>query len=342
MSALSQASHGSEDVGASLDAKLKHPQFDPVDFLNEALPTLSLSSQTQAQKTNRSAQIQSASTDTLTFLSSLNSYNVRSSSELTSLTDEIIRSGNRLAYEVEVLRGDVNGLHELLSESLRQDIELFVGEQMANGVQKPEGNVTSKNIEDAAEETEEIKAVNHDPDFIIQLRMLGEVKARLEAVITIFGEAMKWSIPPSDISSSLISVSAPELGIQYTEEDDKAREVLRAIRAEITDLLNSGPGGLAGYEAASRRVEEYRLLAQVWKGTGEEKARIRFVDTLTKIVEDRKKALEAQRNSRDARSDSTQRPSSAMGRLSKASTEVGGAAGLFRNLQRLKDDLYLE
>lgn len=342
MSVLPRASHESEDMGTSLDAKLKQSQFDPIDYLNEALPALTLASQTQAQKANRSTQIQNVSTDTLTFLSALNTHNIRSSSELTSLTDEIIRSGNRLAYEVEVLRGDVNGLHELLSESLRQDIGLFVDEQLANGAMEPSGNRSNTDAEDM-DGKKDMKAPNQDPDFIVQLRMLGKVKTRLEAVITIFGEAMKWSIPPSDMSSSLISVSAPELGIQYTEEDDKAREVLRAIRAEITDLLNSSPGGmLAGYEAASKRVEEYRLLAQVWKGTGEEKARTRFVDTLTKMVEDRRKSLEAQRISRDGGSDATQRSSSAMGRLSKASTEVGGAAGLFRNLQRLKDDLYLE
>lgn len=341
MSASLQASHGSGDAGISLDARLRQSQFDAIDFLNDTLPSLTLSSQTQAQKASRSTQIQSVSTDTLTFLSTLNAHNIRSSSELTSLTDEIIRSGNRLAYEVEVLRGDVNGLHELLSESLRQDIELFVGDQLVDGAVEPSRNETGVNA-DSADGTRDMKVLNYDPDFIIQLRMLGKVKARLEAVVAVFGEAMKWSIPPSDMSSSLISVSAPELGIQYTEEDDKAREVLRAIRAEITDLLNSGSGGVAAFEAASRRVEEYRLLAQLWKGTSEEKARVKFVDTLIKIVEDRRKALEAQRASREARSDVSQRSSSAMGRLSKASTEVGGAAGLFRNLQRLKDDLYLE
>jgi hypothetical protein len=341
MSASLQAGHGSEDAGTSLDARLRQSQFDAIDFLNDTLPSLTLSSQTQAQKASRSTQIQSVSTDTLTFLSTLNAHNIRSSSELTSLTDEIIRSGNRLAYEVEVLRGDVNGLHELLSESLRQDINLFVVDQLADGAVEPSGNGLAADA-GHADETRDMKVLNYDPDFIIQLRMLGKVKARLEAVITIFGEAMKWQIPPSDMSSSLISVSAPELGIQYTEEDDKAREVLRAIRAEITDLLNSGSGGVTGFEAASRRVEEYRLLAQLWKGTSEEKARVKFVDTLIKIVEDRRKALETQRASRDARSDVSQRSSSAMGRLSKASTEVGGAAGLFRNLQRLKDDLYLD
>jgi hypothetical protein len=240
-----------------------------------------------------------------------------------------------------VLRGDVNGLHELLSESLRQDIKLFVGDQVAAGHIEPSSNGDGPTLEGVGE-TQDVNVLNYDPDFMIQLRMLGKVKARLEAVITIFGEAMKWPMPPSDMSSSLISVSAPELGIQYTEEDDKAREVLKGIRAEITDLLNSASGGFAGLEAASQRAEEYRLLAQLWKGTGEEKARIKFVETLIKLVEDRRKALEAQRASREARADGSQRPSSAMGRLSKASNEVGGAAGLFRNLQRLKDDLYLE
>jgi len=341
MSASVQASHGFEDAGVSLDSKLKHSQFDPIDFLNDTLPTLILSSQTQTQKASRPTQIQSASTDTLNLLSTLNTYNIRSSSELTSLTDEIIRSGNRLAYEVEVLRGDVNGLHELFSESLRQDINLFVGDQLSNGSVEPLGDGADAGAENA-DGTRETKVVNYDPDFISQLRMLGKVKARLEAVINIFGEAMKWPIPPSDISSSLISVSAPELGIQYTDEDDNAREVLRSIRAEITDLLNSSSDGLSGLDAASRRAEEYRLLAQLWKSTSEEKARNKFVDGLLRIVEDRRKVLEAQRNSRDARPDGSQRSSSAMGRLSKVSNEVGGAAGLFRNLQRLKDDLYLE
>ncbi|KEF60698.1 uncharacterized protein A1O9_02259 [Exophiala aquamarina CBS 119918] len=341
MSASVQASNGSEDAGFSLDDKLKHSQFDPIDFLNDTFPALSLSSQTQTQKASRPTQIQSVSADILNLLSTLNTYNIRSSSELTSLTDEIVRSGNRLAYEVEVLRGDVNGLHELLSESLRKDIELFVGEQLPNGAVKPPGDETDTHAENA-DETREAKVISHDPDFIIQLRMLGKAKARLEAVINIFGEAMKWPIPPSDISSSLISVSAPELGIQYTEEDEKAREVLRNIRAEITDLLNSTNDGFSGLEAASRRAEEYRFLAQVWKGTSEEKARNKFVDGLLKTVEDRKKWLEAQRASRDTRSDGSQRSTSAMGQRSKVSNEVGGAVGLFRNLQRLKDDLYLE
>jgi hypothetical protein len=316
------------ETNGQLLAKFNEPQFDAVDFLNDLLPPLNMSSSTHTQKTTRSGPIQSASTDSLALLSSLNTVNIRASSDLSSLTDEIIRSGNRLAYEVEILRGDVSGLHELLTDSLREDIGHFVRDAVdgADPAASPQG-LLSKN----------------EPDFMTQLRLLGKVKARLEAVVTIFGEAMKWPMPPSELSmaSSLISVSAPELGIQSTEEDDKAREVLKAIRTEITEALNSEGGGYAGWEAAAQRVEEYRQLASLWKGTGEEKARTKFVDTLAKAVEDRRKVLESWGTSRNARADGVPRPSSAMGRSTKAANE-GGAVGLFRNLQRLKDDLYLE
>ncbi|KIW93928.1 uncharacterized protein Z519_05243 [Cladophialophora bantiana CBS 173.52] len=328
-----------DDGSGSMLAKLSQPQFDPVDFLNDSLPNLNLSSQTQISKSGRSTQIQSASTDSLALLSSLNTISIRASSELTSLTDEIIRSGNRLAYEVEVLRGDVNGFHDLLTESLRDDISQFVKNDVAGNEPPVLSSVgdSDDTLQNAGSEDE--------PDFMTRLRLLGKVKARLESVITVFGEAMKWPIPPSELSmaSSLISVSSPELGIQSTAEDDKAREVLKSIRAEIDDLLGPESDGYAGLEAAFHRIEEYRQLAILWKGTGEEKARLKFVDSLAKTVEDRRKTLDAQGRARNAKMANSARSSSAVGRNPRSSTEgSGGAAGLFRNLQRLKDDLYLE
>lgn len=344
MSTASHTSHPGQDAASLLETRLHQSQdFDPVAFLNDNLPTLNLSSQpqthtqtqTQPQKAGRSTHLQNASTGTLNLLSTLNTSNIRSTSELASLTDDIIRSGNRLAYEVEVLRGDVNGLHELLTEALRDDINLFV-RQVSSDQQT--------DLETETKEAHQGSQQSQDPDFMIQLRVLEKVRARLEAVIAIFGEAMKWPVVPSELpgGSNLISVSAPELGIQNTEEDDKAREALRDIRSEITELLNSSPDGHAGLEAATRRVEEYRQISLLWKGTGEEKVRTKFVDTLTRLVEDRKKTLQTQKLARDAKADNTTRSSSAMGRITKASSEVTGAAGLFRNLQRLKDDLYLE
>ena len=321
-----------EDRNKPILTKLGQAQFDPVDFLNESLPSLSLSP--QSQKAGRSTQVQSVATESLALLSSLNTINIRSSTELTSLTDEIIRGGNRLAYEVEVLRGDVNGFYDLLTETLREDIAHFVAVEVINA--EPTAGIDRDEVAKAP-------APSDGPEFMSRVRSLGKVRARLESVITVFGEAMKWPVPPSEVSgAALISVSAPELGIQSTEEDEKAREVLMQIRTEIIDLLGADFAVYTGVDAASQRVQDYRQLALLWKSTSEEKARLKFVESLAKLVEDRRKALDAREAARTNRSDGPAYSNSAMGRIQKGVNETGGAVGLFRNLQRLKDDLYLE
>lgn len=304
-------------------ASLKVESFDPVDYLNATLPSVNLAAQAQT-KTSRPAQLQSATSDIQAILSKLNTHNIRSSSDLTSSTDDILRSGNRLAYEVEILRGDINNFFELLTETLRDDIRHFVQDEAVQEIDQNESD----------------RSKVAQPAFMNQLRMLGQVKARLESVVAIFGEAMKWSVPPSDLSmaSSLISVSAPELGVQSTEEDDKARESARAIRSELQDLLESDGGGYTGLEAATKRVGQYKDLVSIWKGTAEEKVRIRFVESLIKMLDDRKRLLDSRNAQSRNQPGSTQRSSSAQGRTTK--TDSGG--GLFRNLARLKDDLYLD
>ena len=311
-------------------APLSRAQFDAVDYLNETLPSLNLSAQNQSSKASRPAQMQTASSEVQTLLSKLNTHNVRSSSELTSLTDEILRSGNRLAYEVEILRGDINNFYDLLTDTLKEDINHFVRDQTVPENLEPE----TKNGTPGQQTTD------NDPVFITQLRMLGQVKARLEAVVAIFGEAMKWSVPPSDlhVASSLISVSAPELGVQNTEEDERARESARAIRGEIQELLDSDGGGYVGLEAAANRLEHYKDLATIWKGTAEERVRLRFVESLIKQLDDRKRILDAKGLAHLSRTGIAQRSSSAQGRPGKAD----GGGGLLRNLARLKDDLYLD
>lgn len=319
--------------GITVDEKLallSQAQFDPVDYLNGAFPNFFLSTQRQSSKATRSAQMQTASSEVQTLLSKLNTHNVRSSSELTSLTDEILRSGNRLAYEVEILRGDINSFYDLLTDTLKGDIRHFVQDEVTlNGLE-----ANSENAEVGQGPTKQ-----SDPVFITQLRMLGQVKSRLEAVVAIFGEAMKWSVPPSDlhVASSLISVSAPELGVQNTE-DEKARESARMIRSEVQDLLDSGGGGITGLEAATRRVEQYKDLATIWKGTAEEKVRLRFVESLMRQLDDRKRLLDSKGLSQPTRTGGAQRSSSAQGRPVRGD----GGGGLFKNLARLKDDLYLD
>jgi hypothetical protein len=318
--------------------QLKAPSFDAVSFLNDTLPVLTISSAQQpGPKGGKVVQIQDASAQLQGLLTKVNAQHIRSSSQLTQVTDDILRSGSRLAYEVEVLRGDANGLYEVLTETLKSDISHFVTEQVAVDANGGTGN-------DAAGDAE-------DPDFIIQLRMLGQVKARLEAVIGVFGEAMKWNTTSENsVTSSLISVSAPELAMMETTDRDKNdQETANKYRSDIIDLLDSDGGGYAGLEAAAEKVETLRLLCIVWKGTAEERTRTKFVDSLSKLVEDRRKSLGSRAPPQRARADSsTQRSSSMPGRPGGTSgrnppTESSNApGGLFRNLQKLRDEIYLD
>lgn len=311
---------GDEDLTIE---RLLEADFDAVQFLNDTSTVPTLSSQGAAAKLNKGSQLQTTFTDVQSQISKLNAYNARTSTELTILTDEILRSGNRLAYEVEVLRSDANSLFDLLSETLKEDIALFVGE------------TTSAEPNNDGE----IKAVNNDPEFMQQLRLLGHVKARLEEVIRVFGDALKWPIPPSDVSmaSTLISVSAPELGVTSTVEDDKARATIRAYREQIVDLLNSEGGGFEGLEAAQQRIQAYQNLALIWKGTVEEKARNRVVEGFAKLADDRRKALETQ-SQRRSHIDSAR--SSAQ--PSRSGTPGLQSGGLLGGLRKLRDEIYLD
>ena len=308
---------------------LSKTRFDAVDYLNDVLlPTVNLTSLAQSTKGSRVSQLQTASNDLQGSLSKINAHNIRTSAELTTLTDEILRSGNRLAYEVEILRGDVNSFYDLLTDTLKDDIQLFVQREVLEPSTELDGADTGEAGHTAS---------RGDPAFIAQLRRLTQVKERLEAVVTLFGEAMKWPVPPSEMSSSLISVSAPELGYQTTAEDDKAQETTQKIRLEIQDLLESDGGSNKSLEAALRSVEDYRKLASLWKGTSEEKVRARFVESLQRLVDDRRRELEARGMTGRSRTGSPHRSSSVQGRPAR---QDGG--GLFRDLARLKDNFYLD
>ncbi|PYI26596.1 hypothetical protein BP00DRAFT_490086 [Aspergillus indologenus CBS 114.80] len=324
------------------------PSFDPAEYLNNALPALTLASSQSIPNNNSSSSsnprgaapgssssvpLPEMSTQIQSVLSQISAHNVRHSSTLTRLTDEILRGGSRLAYEVEVLRGETIALSDTLTEALRGDIAKFVPE----GVDESSG----KEVDQEEEDTE--AATIQDPEFITKLRMLNQVRARLEEVVQTFGDAMEWPVPPSETSlaSSFISVSAPEAGPENQSQEEKGQEVARQLRAEVTGLLESNGGGLEGVEAASRRVEALRTLALVWKGTAEEKARNRAVDSLAKIVEDRRRALESQ-----TRADSSQQASGSSTKAQSAGhrrqESEGPAGGIFRNLQRLREEIYLE
>ncbi|RAK98233.1 uncharacterized protein BO80DRAFT_427530 [Aspergillus ibericus CBS 121593] len=315
--------------------------FDPADYLNDALPSLTLAS-TQANLSRGppgAIPLSELSSQVQSVLSQINAQNARHSTTLTQLTDEILRSGGRLAYEVEVLRGETIGLSDTLTEALRDDIAKFVPEDVDN-----DKDATIEESENSKEQTERKEEITvQDPEYVTKLRTLNQVRARLEEVVQTFGDAMEWPLPPSEtsIASSFISVSAPEPGPESHSREEKGQEAAKKLRMEVTELLDMNGGGQAGVEAAARRVESLRTLATIWKGTAEEKARTRFVDSLAKIVEDRRRALDNQ-----GRTDQSQQSSGSSTKGPSAShrrqESEGPGGGIFRNLQRLREEIYLE
>ena len=307
---------------ASAQAFLQ-PTFDPADYLNNALPSLS----TRTTQSGRIVPLPELSSQLQTLLSQLNAQTSRLSNTLTQLTDEIIRSGGRLAYDVEVLRGETTGLTDSWEGGLRRDIEVFApAKAEKDGV---EGQ------EEAAGEEEKVPSSGAQPEYLARLQTLSSVRERLDQVIKTFGDAMAWPLAPSELSmaSSIISVSAPGNEDDNRSREEKGKEYIEKLRTEINDLLNSGETA-----AAEHRVEQMRKLAEVWKGTAEEKARMRVVEGLQKMVEDRQKMLQPGKGGQAGRRPT---PSPSRGGDLRYGDREGGY-GFLQNLKKLGGDVYLE
>ncbi|OJJ78501.1 uncharacterized protein ASPGLDRAFT_53605 [Aspergillus glaucus CBS 516.65] len=319
------------------------PTFDPADYLNETLPPLTLAStQPNASRAPGSVPLAELSTQVQGVVSSVNAQNVRYSGALTTLVDEILRGGGRLAYEVEVLRGEVLGLVDgLVVDGEGGDIARFVPQQQAQHEKEEEGEPTETDPE-----TKDEEKATQDPDYIKKLRTLNAVRARLDEVVQTFGSAMEWPLPPSELSltSSFISVSAPDLGPESQSLEAKGQEMMKKFRTEVNELLD---GDDKGVEAAERRVEEIGRLAGVWRGTAEEKARGRFVEGLVKVVEDRRRVLESQGgqqggSGQQGQGEGQQQRSDGRTTGHRRQESEGPGGGIFRNLQRLRDEIYLD
>lgn len=274
------------------------PSFNAADYLNATLPPLK--ARTSTQRVSKEVPLAELSTQTQTLLSQLSAHTTRLTNTLTQLTDEIIRSGSRLAYEVEVLRGETLGLSESLTEGLHEDISKFVpGGIDSNPGRKSSGaggtarRKSSTSLDTKAPTNTAQATANGDPPYIQQLRTLTLVRGRLDTVIKTFGDAMSWTFPPSEVSvsSGFLSVSAAEPGSEAQSIEEKGQQVSKKLRDEIADILIRSDDPVDCIEAAAKRVEELKELSTVWKGTAEEKARIRFVESLAKMVEDRHRSL---------------------------------------------------
>ncbi|KAI0996583.1 hypothetical protein K3495_g11599 [Podosphaera aphanis] len=269
------------------------PSFDPAAYLNAKLPALHPNA---IQSSGANVPLAELSTTTQNLLSQLNSQSMRLTTALTQITDEILRSGSRLAYEVEVLRGETVNLSETLTESLQDDARKFVPAGLENfSIKSKAGKIEADSdlttVQEPSENHEGIPIVA-DPPYLQQLRILTSVQSRLEMVIKTFGDAMAWTFPPSEVSvaSSFISVSAPETSSDSRSLEEKGQQVSKNLRNEIADFLR-GDDPILGIESAATKIEELKKLAIVWRGTSEEKARVKFVEDLSRMVEEKHRAL---------------------------------------------------
>lgn len=316
------------------------PDFDPVTFLNNTLPALSTArttSTTPVAAYNNATSLTEIISQAQALLSKLSCQTTRLSNSLTQITDEIVRSGGRLAYEVELLRGEAIGLSEALEVGLKDDFEIFVSRsgQSADDNTYHQEQVDTKDI--LAEVPIAASVSKDQPQFLSKLHTLAVVREKLDSVIKLFDAAMKWPIAPVDgntMSASLISVTAPATNEETRALEAKAKEYLDSIRLELNGLISQGA---EGEMLAVQQVQHLGAVAEIWNGTAEEKARSKIVNELQKLVDDQRKST--------VRSGDTPMSRPAMDyRYGSADHKAPGEGGygFLSNLRNLKNEVYLD
>lgn len=322
------------------------PDFDPAAYLNSSLSPLQ-GDTIRTKSSKPPVSLSELSTESQTLATQLNTHTTRLSNTLTQLTDDILRSGSRLAYEVELLRGETLGFSETLHETLKDDVEKFIPGGLRNDeaaedkLAKPQpATTTDQPSQEDITTHEGVPGAPNEPDYIKQLRVLTLVRSRLDTVIKTFGDAMDFVFPPSEVSvgSSFLSVSAPEPGKGDQSSEEKGQQVLKALREEISKALADEEDPVRGIERAAQRVEELKELSAVWKGTAEEKGRARFIESLAKMVEDAHKEL-MKGMEPGARKSAEGRGSKEGGGDNSEPAGPSGGYGLISQLQRIRTGL---
>ncbi|KAK8129336.1 hypothetical protein PG999_001716 [Apiospora kogelbergensis] len=324
------------------------PSFDPASYLNAALPPLTAHVSSVSSSPEGAVPLAELSSQAQALLSQLNAQTARLANTLTQLTDDILRSGSRLAYEVELLRGETLSLSEALSDGLHDDVAKFVPQGLQSQLDATARKNTLSSTDEPAQrplsvagtpalptDTMPKSAAMEDPAYIAQLQTLALVRSRLDSVIKTFGDAMEFVFPPSELSvtSGFLSVSAPDAGGHDHSTEEKGQQVLKQFKEDIMTLLSSSQDPVAGIEKAAHRIEELKELLVVWNGTAEEKGRSKFIDTLAKMVEDRHKELLEQNTKRE--------PEAAPRKSTEGNVENKplGGYGLMSQLQKLRGGL---
>lgn len=96
-------------------------------------------------------------------------------------------------------------------------------------------------------------------------------------------------------------------------------------------------------------VQELRACVEVWKDTGEEQARGKFVEELEEMVEEERRKNRAGNATKETMKISSQPSGNALAgtsrdipALSSRNTDTHSGPGFLRNLQRLRDEIYME
>lgn len=323
------------------------PTFSPIDYLNTTLPSSAATKQQQG-----APSLSTIASQTQSHISTLSAQTTHLSTTLTSLADDILRTSSRLAYEVELLRGEALALADSLSSrgDLHESILAFVPEGLdkttasdpplspskarhASQAQIPPHTPTAH----AQNQTQlPDRTSTKEPDALPRLRILLHVRAQLQTVIQRFNLALSFPLPPSLLTtttSSLISVNPPN---QDPDLESKGQAALSRLKQEVMDLLADVDGRGGGIERALVRIKELREICVIWKGTGEERARTKWVDGLEGMVEDEVRKKEEGRRRVGGGRQEVRRETSAV----RAAGDASGSGPGF--LRRLREEIYME
>ena len=320
------------------------PSFSPVEHLNTTLPSPSTSSNNGAKPTTLS--LSALASQTQSHISALAAQSTRLTETLNALTDDILRVSPRLTYEVELLRGEAISLSDSLSPSgsLHASVAQFMPDTATSSSPSADQYREYAPILPSSD-TGPVGSVT-DPSQeapIDSLRTLLHVRSRLTHVSQIFSLALSWPFPPSLLpKSSSISASSPA---DHTYEAQGQAACAR-LRQETIDLLAEGEEGV---QKAAEMVKELRICVEVWKGTGEEKARGKFVEDLEEMVEEARRKSREENPTKGSLKVSSQPNGSALAGTSRdipvlpsRNTDTHSGPGFLRNLQRLRDEIYME
>lgn len=320
------------------------PSFDPTAYLNSTLPLLHIASSAAPVIPRDSSTLTDLTSRTQTQLTELSALSARLTATLTQLTDDMLRSGGRLAYDVELLRGEAVALTEVLTDGLAREIAQVAPQGLA--VVESESDLPSKakassGEHDIARQSQTGQSTS-EPQALTKLRNLHHIRSQLQSVISIFDLALSWPLPPSATSaaaSNFISVSAPALeplltpGSSPASLEAKGQAAQRGIESSVTELLmlHRGPEGVL---KAEEKIDLLRDLVGIWRGTSEERYRTRFVENLARMVSDRRKDEEA-KGTLEKREINVEQDDNMRDQQDRGNGLLGG-------LRRLRDEIYLD